>query len=185
MGKISMRVYHKDQAAEDHKHRLPDGSYTGGSLYKPNSDRTFPHTHLYEHHGKTLESCLAPVGGDHTHGSECGETSGPVPMYQGEARADSVERQGMYWVVKSGTGHVMSRHANRMDAEAMMKEPGHDEEEAGDAEPHMGAEEESAKSAMGDVDEGKWSEAKKASVKQYGSVKWPVVQTIYKNMGGA
>lgn len=37
----------------------------------------------------------------------------------------------------------------------------------------------------GKVDEGKWKKAKEASRKEYGEVRWPVVTTIYKEMGGA
>jgi hypothetical protein len=80
MGKIDTRVYHKDQALEDHAHKLSDGSYTGGSLYKPNKDRTFPHTHLYQHMGKTLETMPAPIGEDHTHMTEDGMSGSPVPV---------------------------------------------------------------------------------------------------------
>jgi len=36
----------------------------------------------------------------------------------------------------------------------------------------------------GNVDEAKWAEAKKKCIKEYGHIKWPVVTTIYKEMGG-
>ena len=36
----------------------------------------------------------------------------------------------------------------------------------------------------GKVDEAKWSKAKKATEKEYGKDKWPVVTSIYEKMGG-
>ena len=80
MSKIYVRNHHKDALDGDHSHRLPDGSYTGGMLLKPNSDRSFPHTHLYTYNMKTCETGPAPIGGDHTHTSIEGETSGPMPV---------------------------------------------------------------------------------------------------------
>lgn len=119
MGKIQTRVYRKDQAVEDHAHQLPDGTFTGGMLLKPNSDRSFPHTHLYQHEGKTYETGLCAIGGDHTHVTVAGMTSGPVAVrkdaQQDVQRNDSVNREGMYWVRRSITGHVIARGVNRND----------------------------------------------------------------------
>jgi len=84
MGKINTRVHHKDQGLEDHAHKLPNGKYTGGMLLKPNSNQSFPHTHLYQKEGKTLETNQAPVGGDHTHITELGITSGPTEVGKDE-----------------------------------------------------------------------------------------------------
>lgn len=36
----------------------------------------------------------------------------------------------------------------------------------------------------GHVDEDKWEKAKKACVKEYGKIKWPIVTHIYEQMGG-
>lgn len=65
---------------EDHAHKLPNGETTLGALYKPNKDRMFPHTHLYQHNGKTLETSPAPIGGNHNHDTECGQSGGPVKV---------------------------------------------------------------------------------------------------------
>lgn len=40
------------------------------------------------------------------------------------------------------------------------------------------------KRLSGSVDESKWEKAKKACIKEYGHIKWPVVMHIYENMGG-
>lgn len=255
MGKVNVRVHRKDQAAEDHAHQLPDGSFTGGQLLKPNSDQTFPHTHLYEHMGKTLESSPSSIGGDHTHITEKGISAGPVDVPKTSSfeheRNDSITRQGMHWIRRSSTGHVIKRGFYRNDVEDIQKksldggpgsgpQPGGSSKQAtpytqrsgfrtpylagmtaggalaggsvlgpvgavggalaGNAlahhalgpkrdaglEPqeHMGGEEQQAKGIFKDVDEGKWTEAKKASVKIYGQIKWPAVQSIYQNMSG-
>lgn len=36
----------------------------------------------------------------------------------------------------------------------------------------------------GNVDENLWEKAKKASIKEYGDIKWSVVTYLYKKMGG-
>lgn len=98
MSKVPTRVQRKD-SEDEHAHKLPDGSFTGPMLYKPNRDRSFPHSHLYEHDGKTLETGVAPIGGDHTHdcksedvvGDEA-ETGGPVPVPKNPGKAIPRER---------------------------------------------------------------------------------------------
>lgn len=118
MGKFHTRVYRKDQASDDHAHKLPDGSYTGGSLLKPNSDRTFPHTHLYTgSHGETLETCPSPMGGDHVHESEKGMSSGPVAVRKDSVdRRDFITREGSKWLVKSETGKTLGTHPSKEEA---------------------------------------------------------------------
>ena len=36
----------------------------------------------------------------------------------------------------------------------------------------------------GHVDEALWEKAKKAVIKTYGKIKWPVVMSVYEKMGG-
>jgi hypothetical protein len=118
MSKITVRAYRKDEI-DSHVHKLPDGSYTQPPLLKPNKDRTFPHTHLYVSQGKTLETGLAEMGGDHTHITEIGMTSGPVA--EASERKDSIDRIGTSWVVRSETGAITSRHFSKEDAEKQLK----------------------------------------------------------------
>lgn len=127
MGKIKMQVHRKD-SMEDHRHRLADGSYTGGALNKPNADRTFPHTHLYQHDGKTHETGLAASGGDHTHDSLFGETAGPVgmgpkigPEIPRNDHMDFVEREGSQWVVRSEGGKTLGKHPSKEAAVNQLK----------------------------------------------------------------
>lgn len=88
MGKINKRVLRKD-TTEDHCHGLEDKKETGGMLLKPAKDRMQPHTHLYQHDGKTYETGLAPNDAGHTHdyqpepGHEYAETSGPKKCDKG------------------------------------------------------------------------------------------------------
>jgi hypothetical protein len=112
MGKIHTRVHHKDQALDDHAHRLPDGSFTGGQILKPNKDRSFPHTHLYTGpNGDTMESCPAEVGGDHVHGTEKGVSGGPVPV-----RKDAFE------AYEQKQKDLEQRDAAEMNARSMFKD---------------------------------------------------------------
>lgn len=106
MGKIHTRVHHKDSVLEDHAHKLPDGTFTGGQLLKPNKDRAFPHAHLYQHSGDTLETGLADIGGDHVHDSEAGITSGPVPVRKDAFQAwESKQTQAAAMDEKKGRKH--------------------------------------------------------------------------------
>lgn len=79
MGIVQKRVSRKDQT-EDHAHKMPDGTMTGCALWKPNKDRTFPHTHLYQFEGKTCETDVADEGPGHVHEVAGGETGGPVAV---------------------------------------------------------------------------------------------------------
>jgi hypothetical protein len=125
MGKIATNVHRKD-SVEQHAHKLEDGSETEGALYKPNADRTFPHTHLYQHDGKTLETGCSPIGPGHTHdyqpepGHEVSETGGPIAVHTGPGkeipRADSLQRTKGQWIVRSVAGAVVARGATKMDA---------------------------------------------------------------------
>lgn len=99
MGKIGQNVHRKDSYPEDHAHKVSEGAFTGGMIPKPNKDRTFPHTHLYEHDGKTLETGVAPDAPGHTHdfkpediiGSQS-ETGPAVPVDKGTGKPIPRER---------------------------------------------------------------------------------------------
>jgi hypothetical protein len=136
MSKINKRVRRADAAnISDHRHKLPDGSYTSGALNKPNKDQFDMHTHLYEFNEDTLETDPMHNFGDHTHGSRLGESSGPSPMQKkpGEPwqKMDSIEREGRSFVLRDGdSGSVIARgatpqsvvaHCDSADADEILK----------------------------------------------------------------
>jgi hypothetical protein len=86
MSQYKVRVARKD-SVENHAHKLPDGSYTGPELPKPNATRMNPHTHLYQMQGKTMESGVADEGPGHTHATALGESAGPVAVPKGKGQA--------------------------------------------------------------------------------------------------
>lgn len=161
---------------EDHVHILPNGDLTQGALHKPSKDQFDMHTHLYMCESDTCETSPAHNFGDHTHKLIGGdETSGPKPLPKEPGKPwqkmDSLSRRGREWVVTGTTGHVLARGATRKDALMNWQDGAH-----GDM----------VDKAMLDagVDEAKWHEAKKASIASVGSIKWPLVQHIYEQMGG-
>lgn len=77
MAKTSPRIHYK---INNHRHALPNGKMTGGMLLKPNKDQYELHTHLYDNDEMIHESGLMHDFGSHTHSSELGETSAPIPM---------------------------------------------------------------------------------------------------------
>lgn len=134
MGKFQPRVHRKDASSdEDHAHSVPGGGKTGGSLYKPNKDRTFPHTHLFQWEGETYETGPAPMGPGHKHATKLGETGPAVKMTKAlgteiprekndsNERNDFVERVGSKWVVKSESGEVLGTHPSKEKAEAQLR----------------------------------------------------------------
>jgi hypothetical protein len=164
---------------EEHVHKLPDGSLTKGSLHKPTKDQFDMHTHLYEFNEDIAETEPMHNFGDHTHMTKYGESSGPMKPQKmpGEPwkKMDSLQREGVDYVLRSETGHVIGK--GKTAAEACRHYDAFDADET-----HAKA---SFSHAIGeDVDEAKWEHAKKASTKAVGAVKWPLVQHIYQQMHG-
>lgn len=113
-------------ASLDHIHSLPDGKKTDGMIAKPTaSNMMSPHTHLYQHEGKTHETGLASDSDPgHTHESIIGETSGRLNMPAQESfgpRNDSALRIGREWVVRNDSGVVVARGATAKEAEDRAK----------------------------------------------------------------
>lgn len=131
MGITHKRV-HRSDAWEDHAHTLPNGKPTLGALFKSSSNRFGKHTHLYEHDGITYETEPDYEGGDHSHSTELGMTSGPIPVSKlrgAEApRMDHLEREGGEWVVRSPIGRNLARGRTREAALASYRKDGHDGE---------------------------------------------------------
>lgn len=129
MSKFIKRTYRRDDQ-DNHAHRLKDGSYTGTPILKPNVDQTYPHTHLYQFNGKTFETGPSPMGPDHTHTTEVGMTSAPVPPRKdmgSPSRKDSIEglimfRQGTSWMIQSETGANLGKFKTQAEASQKMKE---------------------------------------------------------------
>jgi hypothetical protein len=163
---------------EEHVHRLPDGSLTGGSLHKPTKDQFDMHSHLFEKDEDTAETGPMHNFGDHTHKLPGGgETSGPMKPQKmpGEPwkKMDSLQREGTDYVLRSVTGSVIGRGRTAVDAMKHYDSFDADETHAKVSFGH----------AIGEqVDDAKWEKAKQASQSSVGAVKWPLVQHIYQNM---
>lgn len=164
---------------EDHVHKLPDGSMTGGSLHKPTKDQFDMHSHLFECNEDTAETDPMHNFGDHTHMTAMGETSGPMKPQkmpgQPWEKMDSLRREGVEFVLRSATGHVIGRGRTAVQAVAKYDAFDADETHAKAAFAHAIGE---------DVDEAKWEKAKEHSKSSVGAVKWPLVQHIYQQMHG-
>lgn len=173
MSKIQKHIRRAD-SLEDHMHSIPDGDMTGGMLMKPSKDQFGMHTHLYECEEDTAETGPAHDLPGHIHSLKEGqETSASVKMTKKPGdpwqKMDSLRREGTKYVLRSMTGAAIARTDSLFDA---MKdyEEGH----------HGDAYDQSAMDAG--VDEAKWKDAKKASIKSIGKIKWPLVQHLYQHM---
>lgn len=120
MSKFQKHVVRKD-LKPDHGHKMPEGQMSMGMLGKPNANaRAGWHTHMFEDEGTLKETLPAYDDADHVH-EFCDEfTSGPMPLSKDPGvelgRLDSLTREGTDWVVRSSSGHEISRHMSKAKA---------------------------------------------------------------------
>lgn len=137
MSKITKRTMRKDDVG--HVHAMPDGSMTQSELLKPaSSSQQEYHTHLYKLDGLYYETGPSYEGAGHTHTTDIGDTSGPMPcpmaerfggkgtppkesdLYGGsnpapDGRHDTAVRVGTEWLVRSA-GMTIARGTTREEA---------------------------------------------------------------------